>query len=165
MSDQDQNPPEPQHGQPSPGTQFNPQSGTPTGDAPTPQYGQPPYGQPPYGQPPYGYQGYPVYVPPTHSRATTALILGLVSTVGAFLCLLPALAGPFAWITAVRARREIRESQGRLGGESAATAGLILGIIGTVLLALMLIGLIGLIVWASMFEATFNDAFDDGTRV
>ncbi|MCZ4498801.1 MAG: hypothetical protein JWQ74_1354 [Marmoricola sp.] len=153
--------------QPSPEVQFNPQSGYPVGQQPyypppnygqpqQPAYGQPPYGQaqygqqaygqPQYGQPAYPYPTQPGYGVPDHPKATTALVLGLIGTAGGFMCLLPFLAAPFAWVIGVKARREIRESGGRLGGSGNATAGMVLGIIGTVLLTILVIGFVLLVV-------------------
>ncbi len=94
---------------------------------PTPQ---PAYGQPAYGQPAYG------YAPQNHPRATTALVLGLVGLIGTLLCGVGLLVGPVAWYLGASARREIDAEPGRYGGRSEATAGMVMGIITTVLLAL-----------------------------
>ncbi|RNL81069.1 DUF4190 domain-containing protein [Nocardioides marmorisolisilvae] len=166
------------------GPQFNPQSAypigqEPPGQAPPPTYGQAQYGQPygqqQYGQPQYGQQQYvqqqpgygqpyhqpfTSYVAPDHPKATTALVLGLVSVVGGLMCGLPLIAAPFAWVTGMRARREIRESNGQLGGDGSAQAGMILGIVGTVLLTLALIGVILLIV---LFAVDAQRVADYGT--
>ena len=61
---------------------------------------------------------------------------------------------PFAWAFGHSALKEIRASQGRLGGESQALTGMILGIVGTVLLILGLIFLIGFIVLIAVSEST-----------
>jgi hypothetical protein len=155
------------NGQPQPeqsGPQFNPQSGFPVGgDQPgaPPPYpaagGGTPYTapQPPYaGQQQPGYPGFPTYVLPDHPKATTALVVGLVSVVGAFTCLLPILASPVAWVMGAQARREIRAAPQQWGGESRATTGMVLGIIGTVLLALGLLTLIVVIFVIAAFEPT-----------
>lgn len=60
--------------------------------------------------------------PPTSSLALTSLIMGIV---GWFL--LPVVGAIIAVITGHMAKKEIRESQGLLGGDGMATAGLILG--------------------------------------
>lgn len=97
------------------------------------QYGQPAYGAQQYGQPAYG-QGYGQgYGQQDHPKATTALILGILSVV---LC---QLLGPFAWRIGKRAVDEIDASGGRLTGRGSAQAGYILGIIATVLLVLGLV--------------------------
>lgn len=123
------------------------------------QPGQNPYGQPPYPPPPY--QPYTQYASQDHPKATTALVLGLVGVVGGMMCGLPLLVSPFAWATGVKARREIRQANGQLGGDGSATAGMVLGIIGSVLLALALIVIVVLVILA------VNDpsAFDDSSNV
>jgi hypothetical protein len=82
---------------------------------------------------PYG--GY--VPPPDHPQSTLALVLGLVGVIGAFILCLPLVVAPFAWVIGHGALKDIRASQGRLGGESNARTGMILGIIGTVLLILI----------------------------
>ncbi len=84
----------------------------------------PPY---PPNQPPPGYYPPGPQAPPTSSKATTSLVLGIISLVlcGLFL-------GIPAMIVARQAKREIAESQGRLGGEGLATAGFVTGLIGTI---------------------------------
>ena len=121
-----------------------------------PAYGQPSYGQPPYGYPPVGPPpaqppppGYPPYAfqapLPAHPQANLSMILGIVGLVAGFLCGLGFLVSPFAWSLGRRADKEIQASHGRLGGEGAAKAGVITGIIGTVLLAL---GVLVLVIFA-----------------
>ena len=131
-------------------------------------YGQPAYGQPHYGQPAYGPPppyGYPPPPPPpqsgppmgpgfgpygvfsparsNHPQATLSMVLGIAGLVFGFLaCGVGFLASPFAWALGRNALNETRASQGRLGGEGTAKAGMVLGIIGTVLLGLVLLGLI-----------------------
>lgn len=174
---------------PSPGVQFNPQSGYPADGSTPPQYptggyppppgtgqpgygqapyGQAPYGQAPYGQAPYGqasypqqgypqpgygypaYGGYPGYAKPEHPQANTALILGIIGLAGGFIvCGVPLLVSPFAWVIGQRAKREIDREPDRWGGRDRANTGMVLGIIGTVLLALALIGILLFIVLAA----------------
>jgi hypothetical protein len=68
-----------------------------------------------------------VAAPPTSSRATTSLILGLMSLIAfGFLLGVPAM------VIGHGARREIQNSQGRLGGEGLAAAGFWTGLVGTV---------------------------------
>lgn len=93
------------------------------------------------GQLPYGYAP-----PPTHSQATLAMVLGLIGVVGAFFaCGLTLVVSPFAWVIGQKAVREIRSSGGRLGGESQARTGMIMGIVGTVLLVLAVIAFVAFI--------------------
>jgi hypothetical protein len=108
-----------------------------------PQYGQPQYGQPQYGQPPYGQPEYgqpqgspPVGYAPDHPKATTSMVLGIL---GIVLC---GLIAPFAWRIGKRTMNEIDASNGQLGGRGTAQAGYIMGIIGTVLLALAVLATI-----------------------
>ena len=95
--------------------------------------------------PPYG--GY-VARPPDHPQATLALVLGLVGVVGAFIFCVPLLVSPFAWGVGHSALKDIRASQGRIGGESQARTGMILGIVGTALLILAVVVLLIIIVAA-----------------
>ena len=108
-------------------------------------YGQGGYGQGGYGQGGYGQGGYgyppapggagPVYAP-DHPRSTTALVLGILSLV---LC---GLLGPFAWVIGKRTVDEIDSSGGQYGGRGTAQAGYVMGVIGTILLALGLLALV-----------------------
>lgn len=120
-------------------------------------YGQAPYGQGPYGpapgQQPYGYppagSPYPGYAPmaPNHPQSTLAMVLGLVALVGGVvLCGVTLVVSPFAWAIGRNAVKEIRASNGQLGGESSARAGQIMGIIGTVLLVLALVVIVLLVI-------------------
>lgn len=120
-------------------------------------YGSDPYAQPPvpapYGQPGYPQPGYPAqHVPPNHPSANTALVLGIVALAGGLLCGLPLLAGPFAWFTGRKVRNEIDANPQQYGGRSEASAGMVLGIVATVLLALgllMMVALLAIVVVSS----------------
>ncbi len=92
-------------------------------------YGQPPQ-QPPYGQAPGGYPAQPpMGYAPDHPKATTVLVLGIL---GLVLC---GILAPFAWVMGKKTLDEIDSSNGSVGGRGAANAGYILGIVGTVILA------------------------------
>ena len=93
-----------------------------------PAYGQPAYGQAPYGQQPYGYGYAPA--PRTNGKAMWAMIVGIVSIV---FCYLGVLIGPVAIVLAVQGKKDIKRSNGSQGGDGMATAGLITGIVGTVI--------------------------------
>jgi hypothetical protein len=80
--------------------------------------------------------------PADHPKATTALVLGIVGVAAGVMCYLPFLLCPFAWAIGRKTVREIDASGGHLGGRGAATAGYILGIVGTVLLAVALLALL-----------------------
>jgi len=91
---------------------------------------------------------FPVYVLPDLPKATAAMVVGIIAVAGTFLCGLPVLASPVAWVLGAQARREIRNDPQRWGGESKATAGMVLGIIGTVLLVLALLAIALIVVVA-----------------
>ena len=69
-----------------------------------------------------------------------ALVLGILGLVICPLC------GPFAWWQGRSAEGAVAASGGQYGGKGMATAGKILGIIGTVVLVLVVIVLIGSLV-------------------
>ncbi|WP_456695605.1 DUF4190 domain-containing protein [Aeromicrobium sp. P5_D10] len=70
--------------------------------------------------------------------ATVSLVLGLFSVIGIF-AVLPVVLGPLAWYHGVNAQREIEREPARWSGAGEARAGVILGVIGTCLLALVLL--------------------------
>lgn len=159
------------------------QSSQPYGQQPygSPAYGEQPYGgsgeqkpygeqqpapyqqpQQAYGQQPYasGYQA-PGYQPygyaaqaPNHPSANTALVLGLIALVGGFVCALPLVCGPFAWSTGSRAMKEIDANPELYSGRGSAQAGMILGIIATVLLILGVLFVVGIIALAFVGAST-----------
>jgi uncharacterized Tic20 family protein len=73
--------------------------------------------------------------PPLAESATPALVVGIFS-------FFVPIIGPVSIWLGLRAQKEIRDSQGRLSGEGRATAGLVLGVIGTVLLAVGLLAIL-----------------------
>jgi len=89
------------------------------------------------GQPQGSYP--PIAYAPDHPKATTALVLGIV---GIVVC---GFVAPFAWKVGRDTVRDIDASQGRLGGRGSAQAGYILGVVGTVLLALGLLAVVLLV--------------------
>ena len=107
---------------------------------------QQPGGQPP--QQPGGYQPPPVapgQVPPgqpgvqikkTPTSATVALILGILGVTICTVC------APFAWWQGQVARNEIDNSGGALEGRGLATAGYVMGIIGSAILGLAIVVII-----------------------
>jgi len=113
----------------------------------TQQYGQEygrPAGQP--GPPGYGGGSTPAYhyAAPDHPKATTSLVLGIL---GVVLC---QVLGPFAWVIGKRTLGEIDASHGRLGGRGQAQAGYVLGIVGTVLLALSVLAIIAYVAFIAI---------------
>jgi hypothetical protein len=83
---------------------------------------------------------------PQASGAVLSLVLGILSIVMCPLC------GPFAWVMGRKAEQEARESAGRLSGGGVATAGKILGIIGSVFLVLMILAFVVLFAAGSSVE-------------
>ncbi|MFJ1458603.1 DUF4190 domain-containing protein [Nocardia wallacei] len=73
--------------------------------------------------------------PPTqaveHPQATTVLLLGALSV---FCC---GALGPVAWVMGKRALDQIEASEGGFGGRTQVLVGYVLGVVGTVLMALM----------------------------
>ncbi len=84
---------------------------------------------------------------PDHPSATTALVLGLIGLIGGVICGLPLLFSPFAWVTGSKVVREVDASNGQLGGRGNGQAGMILGIIGTVLLVIALMAFIAMFIF------------------
>ena len=78
-------------------------------------------------------------MPPHAPSAVTAFVLGILGVI-----LLPLL-GPVAWVLGRRAQQEIDVSGGAIGGRGLATAGKVLGMIGTLLLVLVIIALAALL--------------------
>lgn len=115
---------------------------------PPPSYGQAPpgYGQAPpgYGQVPPGYFP-PHHQPPSSTKAVWGLVLGIVSIL---FCYLGVLIGPAAIIVSVMAGREIdARPPGAMSGKGMATAGLVTGIIGTVVWgAIMALTIVGAVI-------------------
>lgn len=110
---------------------------------------QPPPGQAPYGSafPPQGYgrapQSYGHPHATTSTMATVGLVLGILSILA---CYLGVLIGPAAIVVSVLAGKQIdAEPPGAVSGKGLAIAGLVTGIVGTVLwgavVALTIIGL------------------------
>jgi hypothetical protein len=130
--------------------------GDPSGHEHRPNWGSayPPVGG--YPPPGYGYQPYPV-APPRHPSATTAMVLGIVAVAGGFLCWLPLVIAPFAWVTGAKAVKEIDASHGMQSGRGEATAGKVLGIIGTVLLAIGLVALIAFVVLSLTVDGFWDE--------
>lgn len=124
------------------------------------------YQQQPPQQPPYGYPQQPyAYQPPkpNHPSATTAMVLGIIGLAGIATCGgITLVLSPFAWVTGARALREIRANPGTYGGEGSASAGRIMGIIGTVLLILGIIATVAFFAWVITYDTSLVD--DSGTR-
>lgn len=87
----------------------------------------------------------PVQPPPKEPGADAALIWGVVAVAGAFFCVLPVVLSPVALVLGRRSLATIRATPG-LRGETEAMTGFVLGVIGTVLMALGLLALIAVAV-------------------
>ena len=70
------------------------------------------------------------------SKATTALVLGILGIVCCGLC------APFAWFIGSGEMKQIKAGLSSQAGKGFAQAGMIMGIIGTILLILSIIGMI-----------------------
>lgn len=130
-------------------------------------YGQAPYGQQPYppqGQIPYGAPGYGGPMAPKHPSATTAMVLGIGALGGMFVCGIPIVLAPFAWMIGGRTVKEIDANPGRYSGRDQAQAGRIMGMIGTGLLVLGVIAVIALIAIAVAVGPDTGDlSYDEDT--
>jgi hypothetical protein len=83
---------------------------------------------------------YPPPYQPAQQNSTTAIISLVAGILG--LTVFPGIGSIIAVITGHMAKGEIRRSGGTLGGDGAATWGLVLGYIGVVLLVLSICGLV-----------------------
>jgi Domain of unknown function (DUF4190) len=110
---------------PAPGPESAPPQQPPPGYAPPAGAAQPPW----TATPAY-------HNPPNAPGAVASLVLGILGIVICGLC------APFAWWQGQRARQAVDRSGGSLGGRGMATAGFVMGIIGTALLALGVVLLI-----------------------
>jgi Domain of unknown function (DUF4190) len=111
---------------------------------------------PPGPNVPYGQPVPPVPPPPTSGKATTSLVLGVVSL---FFC--GFFTGIPAIIVGISARREIRASNGALSGDGLALGGIITGILGT-LWTLVAAGiLVALLVFGANVVEDYDEACDN----
>ena len=125
--------PPPAEGQAPPQGGYGPPQGYPPPGYPPPQGYPPQQGYPPaQGYPPPGY-GAPV-PPPNNTLAVVSMVSGIVG-----LTFLPLLGSIVGVITGHIARSQIKNSEGREGGEGMATAGLVTGYIGIAFWGLMLV--------------------------
>ena len=93
--------------------------------------------------------------PPSSGKATTSLVLGILSLVACGLLL-----GIPAMIVGRQAKREIRESGGRLGGDGLATAGFVTGLIGTIWSVLAFLLVVALFVFGSVLSSHCSTTTD-----
>jgi hypothetical protein len=122
-------------------------------------YGNTPYEANPY-QPAFGgvspYGAIPSEATPQihHPQATQALILGLLGTVLGLSCVVGGLVGIGGIVVGRRARNEIDADPRRYTGRSQATAGIVTGIVGVSIFALVTV-LIVLAVVAGISSSNF----------
>jgi hypothetical protein len=91
--------------------------------------------------------------PPTSTLSLASLMMGIISWV-----LLPVVGGMIAVITGHLAKKEIRQSDGLLGGDHLATAGLVLGYSNLVL------GLCGCLI-VLLIPALFAGVWSFGNQI
>ena len=116
-----------------------------------------PYPQQPYGQPYGGYPSpYGLSVPPsvpTSGKATTVLVLGVASLLLMFMCGIGLVTAIVTLVLAQGAKREIRQSEGRLTG---------LGMVqGGVVCSWITIGLVVLIAAVIVLVLAIGASFGD----
>ena len=109
--------------------------------------GYPPGAYPGQGQPAYypgqPYGGYPSGgSAPEDPGAQNSLIVGIVSLALGLLCGVGFLGSPFALVMGLRAKRRIEAARGALSGRGNAQAGFVLGLVGTILLALAVLAFV-----------------------
>lgn len=105
-----------------------------------PAYGPPP-GHTPPAPAPAGYH----YAQPDDPGAQTSLIVGILGLALGLTCGVGFLASPVAIVLGARSKARIDASGGQLGGRSNAQAGFIMGIAGTILLALAILALVAFV--------------------
>ena len=122
-------------------------------------YGSTPYEANPYqpsfgGVSPYGSMPREEIAQTQHPQATLALILGLLGTVLGLSCIVGGLVGIGGIVVGRRVRNEIDAEPGRFTGRSQAVAGIVTGIVGVSIFALVTV-LIVLAVVAGISNADF----------
>ena len=110
-------------------------------------------------------QGYPQAFGPlpggppvqqTNGVAVASLVTGIMSVTLGWCCVIFALAGPIAAVLGKQGQRRADESGGQVGGRAMATAGFVLGLIGTVVLVLGVGWIIYLMASGRGFTPQFN---------
>lgn len=111
---------------------------------------------PPDPYAPYGQPVPPRASPPTSSKATTSLVLGVVS-----LLLCGFLTGIPAIFVGLSARKEIKRSNGSLGGEGLALGGIITGVLGTIWMLVATALLIALFAFGADVINNYSEVCDN----
>ena len=87
-------------------------------------------------------------------------MLGILGLIACPIC------GPIAWSLGHRAEQEVDASGGTLSGRGIATAGKVLGIVGTVFLALIvLFFVVGILIFGIALEGAFDDSLTEGMPI
>lgn len=99
---------------------------------------------------------------PSSTMAVISLITGILG-----ITFLPVIGSIIALITGYMARKEINESPGTLGGSGMATAGIVLGWIGLVMLCLFacIIGAVFIFITLFLIPFTAVSTFDYNTSI
>lgn len=139
--------PQPTWSQPPPAAPPPPPPAAPPPPAPAPGQPYPPYGQP-GGYPAPGYGGGMYAGGQEHPQGTMILILGILSIV---VC---QFLGPFAWVMGRKALTEIDTSGQTYTNRTMVQAGMICGIIGSVLLILGIAYLVFIFIVLGMAATT-----------
>ncbi|WP_137993069.1 DUF4190 domain-containing protein [Streptomyces vilmorinianum] len=141
----------------------------PGGPAATPgAYGYPAAAPPamPSGTSGYGYPGYPGYPatggygqpgwqqPPSNGMGTASMVLGIIAVAGFCLYGLGIVLGVLALIFGIIGRKKVQRGEANNGGM--ATAGIVLGAIGTLVSA----AFIGFIIWAVVQGESYENDSD-----
>jgi hypothetical protein len=82
-----------------------------------------------------------------HSGATASMVVGILALALSCGYGLTLLASPVAWWLGRRSLREIDASGGTLSGRGLAQAGMVTGIVGTVLLGVAVLAVVGMLVY------------------
>jgi hypothetical protein len=97
--------------------------------------------------------GAPYALPaPQHHAAPASMIIGILALAMSCGYGLTLLASPVAWWLGRRALHEIDASGGRLSGRGMAQAGMITGIVGTVLLGLAVLAVLAFFVFVFRYD-------------
>lgn len=99
-----------------------------------------------------------VQVRPKMPGAVASLVLGILAVAGTFLLIVPVFLAPLAWYHGAAARRRIEREPDRWSGAGEARAGLVLGIVGSVLM-IMVLGVLLLIALGVSLVAGYDAGY------
>ncbi|MFT4298387.1 MAG: hypothetical protein QM597_01945 [Aeromicrobium sp.] len=119
-------------------------------DVPPPLY--PRYPATPAAPVPWGYPWPVAPLPPQLPGATTALVLGIVALAGGLVLVVPLAVAPLAWYLGAKASRLAEREPGRWRGAGSARTAMVLGMVGSALLAMLTIFAVVVItlMWVAM---------------